>query len=81
SLMIMDDGSVRIDHKPTAGVRHAFTGLRYLVMGGKPNPDFVDNGEGHSRKVFMINAAGHLMELSVEGKYPNQGWTLTQCIN
>lgn len=80
SLLILNDGSVRIDHKPVAGVVQAFTGLRYLLMDGQRNPAFVDNGEGHSRKVFALNAAGQLMELSTEGAYPNQGWTLTQCL-
>ena len=81
SLMFLNDGSVILDHKPTANVKHAFTGLRYLIYDGVINPDFVDNGEGHSRKIFAVNTKGQLLELSTEGVYPNQGWTLTQCLN
>ena len=78
SLMVTDNNQIIIDHKvQTANIRQAFTGLRYLV-GTLAQPSQWIN-EGHSRTVYGVDAAGHLLVLSTEGAYPNQGWTLAQC--
>ncbi len=78
SLLITNDNQFIIDDQPRANIKHAFTGLRFLVRSGVINP-LLDGTEGHSRKVFGLKASGNLLELSVEGFYPNQGWTLPDC--
>ena len=79
SLMITNDNKIILDHRvQSANIKHAFTGLRYLIENGAIN-QLLDGTEGHSRKVFGVDAAGHLLMLSVEGAYPNQGWTLPYC--
>lgn len=78
SLMVTYDNKIILDHKvQTEDIKQAFTGLRYLV-GALAEPSLWNN-EGHSRTIYGVNAAGHLLTLCTEGVYPNQGWTLLQC--
>ena len=82
SLMVMTDNSIVIDHKPTASVRQALSGLRYLIENGVIK-DYLSGTEpqyteGHARSIHGKNAAGHHMVLQSEGAYPNQGLTLKQ---
>lgn len=82
SLMILNDKSVVIDHRATANVRHALSGLRYLIENGQlkaylygSEPQYT---EGHARAIEGKNSAGHHIRLSSKGVYPNQGLTLKQ---
>ncbi|HEY5731780.1 MAG TPA: GH25 family lysozyme [Anaerolineales bacterium] len=82
SLMILNNGTLRIDHREISNVKHAISGLRYLVQdrvvksylyGTEPKYT-----EGHSRSIDGLNADGHHMRLTSEGAYPNEGMTLLQ---
>jgi hypothetical protein len=82
SLLVLDDGSVAIDHEKRSGVQQAISGLRYIVLDGKipsylfgTEPQYT---EGHSRAIDGVDANGFHMRLTAEGVYPNQGLTLLQ---
>lgn len=63
---------------------NAFSLTRRLVMGGKVNPAFRDNGELNSRLGFGVTAGGELVMAGTDGwdvhheGLPAQGWTLTR---
>jgi hypothetical protein len=82
SLLIFDSGIVQIDHRPMLNVRHALSGLRYLIQGGVIQPYLSGTEpqytEGHARSIHGIDSRGFHMCLTFEGAYPNQGSTLKQ---
>jgi len=82
SFYIMDDGSASISHVNKAGVKHALTGLRYLVRYGDiqqylygTEPQYT---EGHARTCYGIDSAGFVMVFVCNGLYPNQGLRLSE---
>lgn len=82
SLLIYPDGSMRIDHQNKGGVRHALTGLRYIVRDGK-SPAYLDGSEaqyteGHARTCIGLDRSGHLVVWTNDGQAYNKGLLLKQ---
>jgi len=82
SFIALNGGTTVINHQPMSGVKHAISGLRYLINDGAlrsylfgTEPQYT---EGHSRSIHGLRADGHHMVLTSEGVYPNQGLTLKQ---
>jgi len=88
SLMVLADDSIVIDHRTTANVTQALSGVRYLIQNRvikaylyDPNDPLYDPAtatEGHARSIHGKNAAGYHMVLQSEGVYPNQGLRLVE---